>query len=195
MLSTRERCGTSTPFGLPVVPDVYGIVNVPHSSTSGGTPGLRRSDPVLVLVLDHDDPLDAVDIRAGELLGAVGVDEQHACFRVRADRGDFRRRELRIHGRERNAGLRRTDHGLEVLDRILRDDRAVVAAAEPAVVAQRRGHAIDAVDELAVGSRRLAVPARDLGGIAPRGGADADGHRQVLKRERQVGHAVTTPAT
>ena len=37
MLKILERCGTSTPFGLPVVPDVYGIVKSPHSSTCGGS--------------------------------------------------------------------------------------------------------------------------------------------------------------
>ena len=127
----RDRCGTSTPFGLPVVPEVYGIVKSSHSSTAsraaaaagtGALPASPRSSAPIAMITG------AAMRRSARPAGRrqLRVGKHHPRPGVVADGNDFRQGQPGIDRRQRYAGLGRAQHDLHVLDGILADDRAVL---------------------------------------------------------------------
>ena len=65
----RLRCVVSTPFGTPVVPDVYICRTVsPDFAPAARVIGRMRREPSLVFVADRDDP-EVVRDGVGEIGG------------------------------------------------------------------------------------------------------------------------------
>ena len=154
------RCRTSTPFGRPVVPDVY-MMSAMSSSATGtwialaSTPAISASQPSAPsfgAVGAHDRPQRRhLGAHRARVIEQTGAREHHRDLRVPEDRDHFRGRETRVRG---------DHHRARLVHRRVRDDPPqAVLVRERDRDAVALLHAV--VDQPAGGLVRLRVPLRE----------------------------------
>ena len=126
------------------------------------------------------------EVRVPRQLGPFRIGEQHPRLGVVADLGHFARAEAGIDGCQRDPGLGRSRHDLQVLDAVPGQDSPVRPRLELQPVEHPRADPVDTGNQVAVSSLLPAMAHGDLSGIAAHGRPDAAGHGQGPVRRRNI---------
>jgi hypothetical protein len=140
------RCDSTTPFGLPVLPEVYRIAAM-SASIARRQPGLRRG-----AAHQHRAQVRAARQRGVQLRQALGGGDQHPHVAVGQDVRHLLGLEQRIDRDEHGAGQACSEHRRHVLDALVEVDGDALATPD-AAGNQRAGGLLDRA-----GQRRVVEP-------------------------------------